>query len=247
MDHEQSSFPQGVKSYHSNQYQLLTVKDLQKDEAAIIEVFSAIMAGELPNDLVLLNYYKELPVSFGATIERIDRGVVDMMVHKLQLVSMLQQKLTFIKSDHLPYCVIAKVLKVKKRQSIAMLTQFSYVHIPSEQRMYVRVTVLNRIAASFRSDKQEVNGTIEDISYGGVAILAQKENAMRESAKGIATLYLPGGTLEIPGTLLRVDEQHTVKKFVIKLEMDAKSEKMISKFIFEEQIEILRELKEMCD
>ncbi len=236
-----------MTTYHSSQYQLLTVKDVQRDEAAIVEVFSAIMAEELANDLVLLNYYKELPVSFGATIERIDRGVVDVMVHKLQLVSMLQQKMTFIKSRHLPYCVIAKVLKAKKANNVAMLTQFSYVHIPSEQRMYVRVTVLDRIAAAFRSEQQEVKGTIADVSYGGVAILAPQENVMKENARGIATLYLPTGTLEIPGTLLRVDEQQAVKKFVIRLAMDAKSEKMISKFIFEEQIGILRELKDMCD
>ncbi len=236
-----------MTSFHTNQYQLLTVKDVQRDEAAIIEVFSAIMADELANDLVLLNYYKELPVSFGATIERIDRGVVDMMVHKIQLVSMLQQKLTFIKSSHLPYCVIAKVLKAKRGENIAMLTQFSYVHIPSEQRMYVRVTVVDRITASFRSDLQEVKGSIADVSYGGVAILAPQENVMKENAKGIATLYLPAGPIEMPGTLLRVDEQHAMKKYVIKLEMDSKSEKMISKFIFEEQIGILRELKDMCD
>jgi hypothetical protein len=235
-----------MTSYHSNQYQLLTVKDLQQDEAAIIKVLSAIMANELGNDLVLLNYYKELPVSFGATIERIEGGVVDMMVHKLQLVSMLQQKLTFIKSGHLPHCVIANVLKVKKGDNLAMLTQFSYVQIPSEQRMYVRVSVLDKVIAIFRSEFQEVSGTISDVSYGGVAIMAPRESLMADDAKGIVTLCLPATTLEIPGTLLRVDEQHSAKKFIIKLEMDPKSEKIISQFIFQEQTGILRELKDMC-
>lgn len=234
-----------MKNYHADQYQLLTVKDAQKDEAAIIEVLSAIMAEELSNDLVLLNYYKEIPVSFGATIERIERGVVDMMVHRLQAVSMAMQKITFIKSGHLPYCVIAKVLKVKKEESLAMLTQFSYVNIQSEQRMYVRVTVVGKVEAVFNSDKTEVRGTINDISYGGVAILAPKGYDIKENAKGMVTLYLPGAKLEIPGTFLRVDEQHPMQKYIIKLEADAKSEKSISHFIFQEQVGILRELKEM--
>src|ERR1039457_3841383 len=143
-------------SYHSDQYQLLHVKDPQKDEAAIIEVLSAIMSDELSNDLVLLNYYKEIPVSFGATIERIEGGVVDVMVHKLQIVAMLTQKMTFIKSKHLSHCVIAKVLKVKREESVALLTQFSYVNIQSEQRMYVRVTVVGKVEAVFIDRKSVV-------------------------------------------------------------------------------------------
>lgn len=235
-----------MMSYHASQYQLLTVKDPQKDEAAIIEVLSAIMADELSNDLVLLNYYKEIPVSFGATIERIEGGVVDVMVHKLQIVAMLMQKMTFIKSKHLSHCVIAKVLKVKREERVALLTQFSYVNIQSEQRMYVRVTVVGKVEAVFISDKQEVRGTIRDISYGGVAILAPKGSDIKENAMGMVTLYLPAATLDLPGTFLRSDEQHPLQKYIIKLDTDPRSEKVISHFIFQEQIGILRELKDMC-
>lgn len=240
------SWKEGVKSYLPTHYQLLTVRDVQKDEAAILEVLSAIKADELSNDLVLLNYYKEMPISFGATIESIDRGVVDMRVHRLQAVSIQMQKSTFVKSDHLPHCVIAKVLRIKKEESLALLTQFSYVHIPSEQRKYVRVMVLEKFDACFCRDNQEVvRGTIGDISYGGVAILAQQETYLRENSKGKVTLCLPSVKLELPGTFLRIDEQHALKKYIIKLEMDPKSEKIISQFIFKEQIEILRELKDM--
>jgi c-di-GMP-binding flagellar brake protein YcgR len=235
-----------VKNYHADQYQLLTVKDPQKDEAAIIEVLSAIMAEELSNDLVLLNYYKEIPVSFGATIEHIGGGVVDIMVHKLQAVSMLMQKMTFIKSKHLSHCVIAKVLKVKREDSLALLTQFSYVNIQSEQRMYVRVTVVGKVEAVFSSDKEEVCGTISDISYGGVAIVAPKGSDIKENAKVMVTLYLPAAKLDLPGAFLRVEEQHPLQKYIFKLETDPKSEKIISHFIFQEQIGILRELKDMC-
>jgi c-di-GMP-binding flagellar brake protein YcgR len=234
-----------VKSYHSDQYQLLTVKDARKDEAAIIEVLSAIMTEEFSNDLVLLNYYNEIPVSFGATIERVDHGVVDLTVHRLQAVAMRMQKMTFIKSSHLPYCVIAKVLKVHREESLVLLTQFSYVNISSEQRVYVRVKVMGRVEAAFISDKVEVRGTIGDISYGGVAVVAPSGCEIKENAKGTVTLCLPAAKLEIAGTFLRVDDQQGSSKYIIKLETDPKSEKLISHFIFQEQIEILRELKDM--
>ena len=47
-------------------YHVVTVEDLQKDEAAIFGVLSAIGDGRLSNDIKLLNYYRELPVSFEA-------------------------------------------------------------------------------------------------------------------------------------------------------------------------------------
>jgi hypothetical protein len=233
-------------SYQSSQYRLLTVKDVQQDESSIIDVLSAIKADELSNDLVLLNYYKEIPVSFGATIERIEGGVVDMIVHRLQALSMQLEMTTFIKSDHLPYCVIAKVLKVKNRERLAFLTHFAYVQIPAEQRKYVRVKVLGKVDTAFCCDNQEVNGTVAEISFGGVAILAPQLNEIRENAKGIVTLSLPSAKLNIPGAFLRVEEQSGLHKYIIKLETDPKSEKIISKFIFHEQIGILREMKNKC-
>ena len=236
----------GFKSYQPNQYQLLTVKDLQKDEAAIIEVLYAIKNKELRNDMVLLNYYKELPISFGATVESIERGVVDVKVHRLQTVAMMLQHMTFIKSDHLPYCVIAKVLKAKKEQDIALLTQFSYASVPSEQRKYVRVSVHDKVEALFSCDQHLLRGKINDISYGGVAIIAPREDNLYTNAKGMATLWLPAATLEIPGVLLRIEEQHSSVKYIVRLDMDPKNEIIISKFIFGQQIMILRELKDMC-
>lgn len=235
-----------MKNYQSSQYQLLTVEDVQKDESEIINVLSAIMADELSNDLVLLNYYKEMPISFGATIERIERGVVDMMVHQLQAVAMLMEIATFIKSNHLPHCVVAKVLKVKKREGLAFLNQFAYVHIPSEERMYVRVKVMGKVQTVFCIDNQEVNGTVGDISCGGVAILASQANDIKENAKGTVTLSLPTAKLNIPGTFLRADEQQDLKKYVIKLDTDAKSEQILSQFVFQEQSGILKEMKKMC-
>ncbi len=236
----------GVELYSPNQYQLLTVKDVQRDEAAIIEVLSAIMNDKIPNDLELLNYYREVPVSFGATVEFIERGVVDMTVHKLQSVTMLLQNMTIIKSRHLPHCVIARVLKIYRKRNLALLNQFSYVHIPAEQRMYVRVIVSDRVEASFHAEGEEVCGTISDFSYGGVAILAPPGSLLKENARGIITLSLPGSEIEVPGIFLRDCDQNPFKRYIFKLESDKKNERIISQFIFGQQVKILRELKEMC-
>ncbi|HEX2767965.1 MAG TPA: PilZ domain-containing protein [Geobacteraceae bacterium] len=236
----------GEERYSPNQFQLLTVKDVQRDEAAIIEVLSGIMNEEIPNDLELLNYYREVPVSFGATVEFIERGVVDMTVHTLQSVTMLLQNMTIIKSRHLPHCVIARVLKIYRKRNLALLNQFSYVHIPAEQRKYVRVIVSDRVEAAFHADREAVHGTISEFSYGGVSILAPQGSVFKENARGIITLSLPGNEIGVPGLFLRAYDQNSLKRYIFKLETDNKNERIISQFIFGQQVMILRELKDMC-
>jgi hypothetical protein len=222
---------------------LLTVEDVQKDEASIIKVLSAIMDSTLPNDIKLLNFYRELPVSFGVSIESVDRGVVQMKVHEMQVASMLMQKGTFIRSNHLPHCVLAKVLRLRRSNCLAYLTQFSYVRIHADQRVYVRVKVAGRIDAAFYNDKNMVRGRIEDISFSGVAIRAPKECMLEENAEGTVSIWLPDAKLDLPGKLLKKQGDDI---YVFALEVDVKSEKILSQFIFQQQSQIIRELRDIC-
>jgi c-di-GMP-binding flagellar brake protein YcgR len=228
-----------------NLYQLFTVEDVHKDEASILGVLEAIRDHSLPNDLRLLNYYKELPVNFAATIEDIDRGVVEMTVHELQSTSMLIQKATFIKSAHLPHTVISKVLRVNRDKRLVYLNQFSYVQIPAERRLSVRVKLSEKLDASFQNNQQVVRGSIEDISFGGVSIIAPKGSVLEENVTGMVSIWLPDSKLEVQGKLLKVHDEENSNRFVFELELDNKSERLMSQFIFRQQSQIIRELKEM--
>jgi hypothetical protein len=222
---------------------LLTVEDVHKDEASIISVLSAIMDLKLPNDIKLLNYYRELPVNFGASVVSIDRGVVEMKVHEMQIASMLQQKATFIRSSHLPHGVIANVLRIRKHASMAYLSQFSYVRIYADQRIYVRVKVSGKIDAAFHNDQHLVRGRIEDLSFSGVAIKTPEGSILEENIQGMVSIFLPDAKLEMPGKLLK---KQGADVYVFELEVDSKSEKILSQFIFQQQSQIIRELKEFC-
>ena len=192
----QSIFPDPVMQKH---YQLLTVDDLQQDEAAILGVLSSIRDGRLPNDIKLLNYYRELPVSFEASIDYLERGVVDMRVHDLQAAAMMIEKETFIKSDHLAHDVIAKVLRIRKDRHLAILGFFQYVQITAERRLFVRVRVSERHDATFHHDNQLIHGQIEDISFGGISIAAPKGSVMEENVTGMVSISLPTARLEVSG------------------------------------------------
>ena len=178
----------GLKSPRPGHYQLLTVRNAQEDSEAILKVMSVIMYNSLLNDLVLLNYYNELPISFGATVEHVENGIVVMSVHSFQAVSMLLEKTTFIKSDLLPHWVMANVLKIDRENNLAYLAFFTYVHNPSDRRLHVRMKLPDMVEASFHNNQQEVPGAVREISFGGVAILATQENVLKKREKGIVSL-----------------------------------------------------------
>lgn len=227
-------------------YTLVIVDDARKDEEKIIEVLTAIMNDELSDDLMLLNYYKEVPISFRSSIEFIDRDLAEMSVHKLQAIVMGMQKATLIKSDHLPHAVIAKVQRIDPDSNLAFLNQFCYVAIPSDRRKYVRVQLSGRFDAHFRCNQKSINGTIRDISIGGVAILAQASNDIEVNTVGMVSMEFSGIKAEIPGKLLRISDENDQKKYAVELEAGNKYEGLISKLIAQQQGEIIRELKEQC-
>ena len=227
-------------------YTLVTVDDTQKDEDQIIEVLTAIMHDKLPDDLVLLNYHKEVPISFRSSIKLIDRGLVEMAVHKLQGIVMGMQKTTLIKSNHLPHAVIAKVQRINTDSNLAFLNQFCYATIPSDRRKYVRVQLSGRIDAQFSFNQKSIHGTIRDISIGGVAIVTPAANDIEVNAVGMVRMELSGIAAEIPGKLLRISNEKDEKRYAFELKPDTKYEGLISKLITQQQGEIIRELRDQC-
>jgi hypothetical protein len=186
-----------------------------------------------------------MPISFGATVEHINNGIVVMSVHSFQAVSMLLQNMTFLKSDLLPHWVMANVLKIDRENNLAYLALFSYVHNTSERRNYVRMKLPDMVEASFHNNQQEVPGAVREISFGGVAILAPQEKILKENEKGIISLSLPNARLDIPGVFLKCQEQDFLKRHIFQMKMNAKSRQIFSQFIFEQQSKIMEELKHL--
>jgi hypothetical protein len=237
----------GLKSPRPNHYHLLTVQSAPEDNAAIIKVLSVIMYNNFLNDLVLLNYHDEMPICFGATVESINNGIVAMSVHSFQAVSMLLHKMTFIKSNLLPHWVMANVLKIDRENNLAYLALFSYVHNTSERRNYVRMKLPDVVEASFHNNQQEVPGAVREISFGGLAIMAQQEKVLKEKEKGIISLSLPNARLEIPGEFVQCQEHDYLKRHIFQMKMNTKSKQILSQFIFEQQSKIMEELKHLGD
>jgi hypothetical protein len=225
-------------------YHFFTVEDVQKDEKAILSVLQGIYDGNLNNDLRVLNYYKEIPVSYGAKISHIDSDLVEMEVHQHQAVVMFVEKMTFLKSAHFPHDVVAKVYKANINKSIGLLHNFSYAQIRAERRRFVRVQVVDPLKLNFRRIDQNFDGRLIDISIGGLSLESTEKIDIDIDTAGILTAELTNGKLEMPARLLKIANVEDKWHYVFEVEASPRIEAAISQFIFQKQVEIIRELKD---
>ena len=228
----------------SDYYNLVTVEDGHRDSAAIVDVLKGIRDGRLRNDLRLLNYYREIPVSYDAAIAFIDDDMVEVKVHQHQAVVMHVEKMTFLKSSHFPHDVAAKVYKANIEKSVALLTRFSYAQVRAERRRFVRVQVTDPIHATFRHHRVKIAGRLVDISIGGLSLESRDNHASLEESAGVLAIALPGGILEVPGRLIKQAPHEDLWHYIFEMETDTRIEAAVSQFIFQKQVEIIRELKD---
>lgn len=228
----------------NDSYQLTPVADPQQDHRQILGTLAAIGKGTLANDLRLLNYYQSIPVNYGATVESIEDDAVELAVNQQQAVVMHIEKETVLKSGHFPHDVLAAVSYVNVDKCVAIVTKFAYAVVRAERRQFVRVEVKERIEGTFTAPGVTVAGTLNDISLGGLALVASPPNLPESDIEGAVSLRLPGGPFEIRAKLLRVIETPGKTLFIIETRPGAQAEKAISQYIFQRQVEIIRELKD---
>ena len=225
-------------------YHLAPVAGPQEDNRQILEILAAIGKGTLANDLRLLNYYQSIPVNYGAKVETIERDAVELSVNQQQAVVMHIEKQTFLKSSHFPQDVLAAVSYVNVDKCVAIVTKFAYAVVRAERRQFVRVEVKERVEGTFSAPEVTLAGTLNDISIGGVAIAGDIPNPPENGLEGSVRLAIPGGPFEIPARLLRVIQTGGRSLAICETRPDPRTEKAISQYIFQRQVEIIRELKD---
>lgn len=227
-------------------YNLVTVADGQKDSNAIMETLQKIHSGQLKNDLKLLNYIREVPVSFSATLANIAADRVEMSIHQNQAVMMKHDKFTLIRSSHFPhgYGVHAYVALANPTKCMAILVRFAYAQIRADRRNAVRVQIHRPMTGTFVGPSGTISGNMLDISIGGVSLKVKEKISGEPEEKGEFSCALPTGVLRVPARLLKIAATEEECKAIFVIEVNNQTETVISQFIFNEQIDIIKELKE---
>lgn len=232
----------------SDVYHLVTINNGESDNAAIIKVFSEMAAGRLKCDLKLLNYYNEVPVSYDSTITTVDQDRVELMVHEHQALIITHDNGTLITSKHFHngllgvHCHAAQVNVLKKT---AILHNFAYALIRAKRREDVRVKVRGILPARFSYGNVTIEGDMVDISNNGIAINSGLVPTTESGQTGLVYFTLNGTSLGLPGSFIRStmneDGSHLC---MFKMKTDNKNDSIISRFIFQRQVEIILQLKE---
>ena len=228
-------------------YHLVTVEDGKSDNAAILKVFSKIATRRLKCDLKLLNYYDEVPVSYGSTIVTVDNDSVELAVHENQAVIMKHDKSTLIKSKHFHnelgvHCYATYVNVPKK---IVILHNFAYAQIRAERREAVRVKVRGKLSVRFSYESVNIEGCMVDISAIGISLNTDLGSAMNTEQSGLLYFALNGTPLAVPGSLVRsITKEGGGHICIFQMKPDRKSDNIIGQFIYQRQVEIIQLLKE---
>lgn len=225
-------------------YQRLQLAGEEQDSAEIIATLSAIRNGTLKNDLRLLNFYREVPVSYGAEVLTVEADFAELLVHQVQAVVIDQEKLTVLKSGHFPRDVIAKATYVNVEKSRVVLAKPSYAVVRADRRMSVRVEMETEIRASFLGQDDQVEGRLHDMSLTGLSIKVKHDPQIPLSERGELTVALPAGTITAPASLLKVIQAADGVRLAFAIEPTRAAELSISQYIFQRQVEIIKELKD---
>jgi hypothetical protein len=223
-------------------YTLITLDTVDKDEAAILAVLTRISQRRLPNDLRLLNYYELLPISYDASIKSIDNNLAELTVHKNQAFIMAKEQMTIIRSAHFRHDAIASVFAVKIERELAFLTNFSYVKLHADHRRHVRVNMGGRLVATFQSGALTINGTVFDLSVGGMAIISNHYYPVSSKVPGVISFKIKDKEIRCLGTLVRDMAAGVKRKYLFELKLNGENEKIIYQLIFQRECELLHEL-----
>ena len=227
-----------------DQYKRIVLKSIDEDEIEIIQILEGIRKKRLKDDLRLLNYYQNLPVSFGADVVSIDRGLVELSVTQTQAIVIAAQRTTFVRSSHLHFDALAMVERINIEREQAFLSRFSYVKLMSEQRQHIRVNMGGAIDALFTAKNISEKGKIFDLSVGGVEVCLSKFAYLEPNIRGSITINAQGTSVKINAKLLKINSDVQDRKFIFTLDVSDKTENFITKLLLQRQKILIRELWE---
>lgn len=216
------------------------------DQAEIIAIFKANPKASLK----LINYYKGLPLNYSASIASVDRGTVDLDVQAEQAFTIEQGRYTFIRSPLFKHDLFAQAQYVNVKKRAATFTKFSYIEIMAERRNFIRMELDWPINALIETPQQKIAAQLFDISLSGLNALVQDFCPLDVNSEVTISFELqlrePDETLKavIPARLLGIVDDARPYKYKFAINTDRSIERQLSKFIFQRQIDIIKEIKD---
>jgi c-di-GMP-binding flagellar brake protein YcgR len=230
-------------------YTTLPEKSVDEDLAVIQETFRDLIKKGKTN-VKLINYYHGLPLSFPATMISIDHGMLDLDVHAQQAVAIERDRYTFIRCDAFKWIICANIQYVNAQKRAATLTGFKYIEIMAERRNAIRLRLNPPSEAIFGCNGTSVQGKLYDLSMNGLAITTVTAPECEVGQETRIQFMLPNilqnscTNVEVPATLVGVNDDDKTYLCKFSITVDKSLEQLISKYIFQRQVEIIQDLRD---
>lgn len=220
----------------------------REDMLAIFQFF----AGMIGQKFSFLNYYKEIPVSYEATLLSVENEMAEFSVHEYQAkVISIERKALILSHPKSPYRedMIGEAFYVNSIKKRVILCRFAYANLRSGMRSFIRVLLDQALEADLIFDGDILKGNVKDISLGGAAITTMTSDLLVPGLDINLLLKLPdlnsNKVVEVGmnATILKVIGESAPFTCIIEFHADKHSQQQIAYYINQRQVEIINELK----
>lgn len=221
----------------------------QEDNLVIVQ----FLKGMIGQRFSFLNYYKEIPVSYDATLLNVENDMAEFEVHEYQAKAISLERRALIYShekSHVLEDMSGEAFYINIAKKRVILCKFGYGKIISNRRRFVRVKLDMPVEADLIFDNDILTGSVKDLSLGGAAMTVMSKELLIPGTNINLFLKLPGTQ---PNTLTEVGMSATIVKLVgeeapytcfIEFHAEKHSQQQIAYYINQRQVEIIKELKE---
>jgi hypothetical protein len=239
---------------YTNLYISRIKKSFNEDLTDIVSILRAAKKSRDVAKFTLINYFKGLPISYPATLLSVDGGNLDLDIHPQQAAAISCDHYTLVRSKLFTHTLITHVQYVNIKKHVVSLNKFAYVDIQAEKRAAVRLDLDYSVPVSLLFDTdQHFSGNLVNISVQGLAINVLEFVPVDSGTDMTTSFTLTDPVLRkdvpinIPVTLVEIKGDRSPYTYTFKAFPAKHQEQLLSRFIFQRQVEIIRILRETVD
>ena len=201
----------------------------------------------------LLNYYKEIPVSYDAVLRSVENEMAEFSVHEYQAKVASIEKRCLIRrpeKSQVNNDLIGEVFYANSLRKTIILCNFGFAQINSISRRYVRVCLDSPINADLLTDDDLVTGKVRDLSLGGAAVILNDPGPIQAGMDISVILKLHDldsnfvKEVGVGANVVRIVGDGPDYECILAFTTEQHNQRDISYFINQRQVQIIKELKE---
>jgi len=233
------------------QYSDKVVRGTPHEDSLVIIQFLKGMVGKR---FSFLNYYKQIPVSYDATLLNVENEMAEFELHEYQakVIHMDRKALIYAHKD-CPFKedILGEAFYINTAKKKVILCKFEYAKIRSDMRRFVRVMLDRPVEADMILEDDIVKGNVKDISLGGAAMHLMSRDRIIPGMDLNLFLKLPdissGAITEVgmSASVVKVSGESAPFDCILEFHPEKHSQQQISYYINQRQVEIIKELKEL--